>query len=358
MDSIHNDQFYILYQLEKWNTNRTSQNIFIDYRSWSGIFQTLSMYANQSNLGLNEILFLTPIQIDAVDMSRSGIWAESFREYVYSSYSLDDDLLDLFPGYKGDLNNTFKIRDQILYRSEAQVRPKLVVILNAELITAKMLKDCNKLLHMQTIVCYDSAKYFDSDSIVHHIRKPIRHTFLNEEINDAQKFLYNIIDKKIVPLSKMSDVKVVEYTKVGHDINKMPKPVISTIDAYRGCNQPSDNRIVRGSLVYTNNYNWSQSLEADKYYLIKGSYLIVDRITRGENPLISAHPTYTKYRFKVVPNVSCTKVTTPCLIDGMPPWKFNYGSIIVPKVLKSMVDAQRIYNAVNMFRDQVVFYIV
>lgn len=358
IDTIHNDQFYILYQLEKWNNNRTSQNVFIDYRSWSGIFQTLSMYANQCNLNMNEIIFLTPIQIDAVEMSRSGIWAESFREYIYDSYSLDDDLLELFPKYKGDLNNTFKLRDHMVYRSDNQVRPKLVVILNAELISPQMLKDCNKLLKMQTIVCYDSAKYFDSDSIVNHVKKPIMHTFLNDEINDAQKFLYNIIDKKIVPLSKTNDVRVFEYTRSGLDFSKMPKPILSAVRSYAGGNNPSDKRIIRGSLVYTNNYNWKHSLEDNRYYLIKGAYLIVDRITRGDVPLISAHPTYTKFRFKTVPNVKCTKVTTPCLIDNMPPWKFAHGSIIVPKVLKSLQDAQRIYNAANMFRDQLVFYIV
>ena len=358
MDTIHNDQFYILYQLDKWNTSRTSQNIFIDYRSWSGIFQTLSMFVNQCNLDLNEILFLTPIQVDAVDMTRSGLWAESFREYVYESYTIEDDFIDVVPYYKGDLNNTFKIRDSMFYRNESQVKPKMVIILNAEQITPKMLKDCNEFLHMQTVVCYDSARYHPDDSIVNSVKKHIKHTFLNEEINDAQKFLYDILDKKIVPLSKVNTVRVFEYTRNGHDLSKMMKPVISTVEEYYKTNRPTDDRIIRGSLVYTTNYNWSHSLEPSRYYMIKGIYMIVDRITRGDDPKVTGHPTYTKYRFKVVPNVKCKKVTTPCMIDNMPPWKFDHGSIIVPKVLKSLTDAQRIYNAVNMFRDQIVFYIV
>lgn len=353
-DSISNDQCYILYQLENWNTFRESQNIYIDYRSWSGIFQTLSMFANIADLSLNEIIFLTPIQSKAVELSRSGLWAESFEEFVYRSATIDDDFSEIVKG-KYDFSNLHKIRNEILYRSETQVKPKLAIVLNAERLTSENIHDMNKYLRMQTIVCFDSAKYCDIDSMIYSVKNPIRHTFLNEDAGEIQSYLYEIIDKKLVMLNNSDAVRVHEYRKAGHDITKMRKPVFSATPDY----SPMKINVGKGSLIYTTGYNWNYSLENNRYYLIKNMYLVIDTMVKRYGRVkLTMHPTYTKYKYRAVQDVKYSHVLPGQLIDVLPPWSFKSGSVVVPKTIKTLEDAKRIYNAVNMFTDSVSLYII
>ena len=353
-DSFHYEQYDILYKLDKWNTFRTNQNIFIEYRSWSGLFQTLSMYINQSNLSLKEVLFLTPIQVYAVEMTRDGLWAESIEEYIYHSYTANHEFDELLGNTK-DRNNIHSIRDYILYRHENQSKPKLVIILNAEQISPKILKDCNKYLKLQTIVCYDSALYHPSDSLVYHVKKPIAHTFLNADINDVQKYLYTCLEMKMIPMSQFPTVHVHEYRRNGFDLSKLSKPIFTTSKAQTYA--IADSKIKKGDIIYTRNYNWNHSLEDDRYYLIKGIYLQVDRII--QNPLrISAHPTYTRYKFIGVENLDVQKIMCPMYIENLTPWKFSRGSILVDKMIETIDDARRFYNAVNMFDEHLQVYIV
>lgn len=356
IEEINNDQMYILYQMEEWHTHRTTQNLFIEYRSWSGIFQTLSMYANYADLDIHkEILFLTPIQIDAVILSRSGLWAEQLEEFVYESYSIEEDFSEIV-GSKVNLNNSHRRRDVIRIQHESQQPPKLVIILNGEQLTEKMLEDTNKLFHCQTIVCMDSARYHPTDSLVYHIKHPLKHIFLNENIDELQKFLYTAMEKRLIPLSKEKSVRVVEYTRGKVELSKYPRPIFSMVEEYQ---DPSPG-IVKGSLVYSENYNWRYSLEDDRYYLIKGLFLVVDVVSnRFGVRKITCHPTYSKFKFKVVPDLKLKGVGCPCFVsDTLPLWKFKSGSLIVPKTIKSLEDARRLYNGMNLFESGITLVIV
>lgn len=354
-DSFHIDQYDILYKLDEWHTHRTSQNIFIDYRSWSGIFQTISLFINQCNYEFSDVLFLTPVQIEAVQISRSGLWGESFLEYIYESFSIEPDFSEIV-GKKFDFTNLHKIREKPLYRTEGQKRPKLVVIMHAELITPKQLADCNQYLHMQTMVCFDSAMFYSSSGIVNSVHKPIEHTFLNDEASPIQKFLYQCLEKRLVPLSKEKEIKVYDYNPSKFNWNGMIKPVITITENHP---IPLQEKNLRGSLIYTTEHNWNYSLEENRYYLIKGMYLVIDTLSRRDNVLrTTMHPTYTKYKFKVVPDVHYKKVYTPAMVDDLPQWKFSRGSIITPKTLPDLITAARLYNAINFFEDQVTLYIV
>lgn len=356
VDSFHDEQFYILYQLGKWNDTRITQNIFIDYKSWSGIWQTLSMFANQSNLQLNEILFLTPIQYDAVELIRSGIWAEVIDEFIYENYTVDSWIQGLTK-HPIDFEKVRKVRDRILYRGDNQPPIKMVVIINAEQISPKTLKDINEHLHYQTVVCYDSSLFYPEDSIVPHVKKKIKHYFLNDDVSDAQKFLYEMMEKRLVPLSKNPEVRVVEYKRTGHDLSKLNKPVITT-DPERDRSK-TDTKISKGDLVFAISDNWRFSLEPDKYYLHKGVYVIIDSMSRKDGILrTTSHPTYTAYRFRVVPSVQYQKVALPHLIDKLPIWRFSRGSILVNKIIRSYTDAKRIYAACNMFNKNLQFFII
>lgn len=355
-DSFQIEQYDLLYRLDEWNTHRVSQNIFIDYRSWSNLFHTLSLFFHQSNLNRDEILFLSPVQIEAVEINRSGLWGESFFEYIYESYSVDPDF-DEVVGKRFDFSNLHKVREQLLFRTENQKRPKLVVILHAELISPRELRDCNEYLHMQTVVCFDSAMFFDQHSIVHSVHKPLQHVFLHEEASPIQSFLYQCLEKKLIPISKENEVKVYEYSQRRISWDKMPKPIVSiTEDAppptlYTGS--------MKGSLIYMNEPKWNYSLEKNKYFLNKGIYLVVDAVSRRDGVTrMSMHPTYTKYQFKVVPDVNFTRVTSPHFIDNLPQWKFKMGSILTPKTIPNLMDGIRLYNAVNLFEDRVSFYIL
>lgn len=355
-EEIHNDQLHLLSKMEEWHTFRTSQNLFIEYRSWSGIFQTLSMYANYADLDIRkEILFLTTIQIDAITLSRSGLWAEPLEEFIYESYSIEDDFVEIIGG-EANLNNVHRRRDSILVRHESQQSPKLVVILNGEQLTEKMLKDVNKLIHCQTIVCMDSARYHPHDSLVYRVKHPLKHVFLNDNIDDIQRYLYTAMEKRLIPLSKEKSVRVIEYTKGKIDLSKYPRPIFSTVEEY----QDTSSGIVKGSLAYSENYNWRYSLEDNRYYLIKGIFLIIDVISnRFGVRRITCHPTYSKFKFKVVPDLKLKPVGCPCFIDNnLPIWKFKSGSLIVPKTIKSLDDARRIYNGMNLFESAVTMIIV
>lgn len=355
-DSFHNDQFYILYQMEKWHLHRGNQNLFIDYKSWSGIFQTLSMFVNQANIKLTEVLFLTPIQIDAVEYMRSGVWAECINEYIYENFSVEPWIQEMSKR-KLDFDDTFKKRRHVLYRSDNQPPIRLVIILNAEQINVKTLEDINEYLHCQTVVCFDSTLFCPSDSIIYKVKKPIKHYFLNEDASNQQKFLYSIMEKRLIPLSKDPEIKVSEYTKTRQDISKLPRPLISCDTNYD--QSKIDNKLTRGDLHYVTKSNWRYSLEEDRYFLHEGIYVTIDSMSRKEGILrVTSHPTYTSYKFKVVPNAGYQHVQTPHLVDNLPIWRFARGGIIVPKVLRSYMDAKRIYAAVGMFEKSLQFFII
>ena len=354
-DAFHNEQYDLLYRLDEWHIHRTNQNIFLDYRSWSGIFQTISMFINQCDYTFSDVLFLTPVQIESVMMHRAGLWAETFQEYVYESFTIDSDFDEVI-GRKEDFQNLQKIRENILYRFENQEKPKLVIILHAEQLSWRQIQDCNQYLKIQTMVCFDSAMFFPSNSVVKHIKKPLKHTFLNLEAPPIQQFLYQALDKQLVPISKEKTVKVHEYRSYKMDLEHMPKPVLSITE-----NAPigsSSNRL-SGSLIYTTQPNWNYHLEENRYFLIKGMYLVIDTVSKRDNiERFSMHPTYSKYKFKVVPDVHYQRVETPALVDTLPPWKFSRGSIITEKTFTSRLDAARWYNAMNFFEDQVDIFII
>jgi hypothetical protein len=284
------------------------------------------------------------------------MWAECIQEYVYENFTVDPWIQEITKR-KINFNKTYKRRQEILYRGEFQPKPKMIIILNAEQINPKTLKDINEYLRMQTVVCYDSSLFYPADSIVRHIKKPIKHYFLNEDATAPQKFLYSIFEKRLVPLSKDPEIKVHEYTRQHRDLSKLPKPVIScSVDYDRS---GIENKITKGDLAYATTSNWRFSLEDDRYYLHSGIYCYIDSMSKRDDvQRITSHPTYTSYKFRVVPNIKFQKVQSPHLIDKLPPWRFKSGSIIVPKVLHSYLDAKRIYSAVNMFLGNLQFYIV